>query len=135
KGPFLAPWDVGPVIGKAGGAGRVLLTERGTTFGYNRLVADLTAIPEMQAFGVPVVFDCTHAVQLAGAGDGVSGGRREHAPKLALAAVAAGADAVFAEVHEDPERARSDAATQLPLRSIDALFGALARVREAVTPR
>lgn len=135
KGPFLAPWDLAPAVEKAGGPGRVLLTERGTTFGYNRLVADLTSIPRMQALGVPVVFDCTHAVQLPGAGEGVSGGEREYAPRLAAAAVAMGADAVFAEVHEEPERARSDAATQLPLEAMDALFGQLARVREAVSLR
>lgn len=116
KGQFMAPWDMGGAVDKVRGTGndRVLLTERGTTFGYNRLVADFCGIPEMRKFA-PVVFDATHSVQEPGALGSASGGRREDAPLLARAALAAGADALFIETHPDPDIARSDAASQIPL--------------------
>lgn len=133
KGQFLSAAECGPLVEKAGGPGRILLTERGTTFGYHDLVADLRNVPRLQALGVPVVFDCTHAVQRPGLAGDRSGGERALAPVLARAAVAAGADAIFAEIHPDPERALSDAATQLPLSDARALLASWARVRTAVT--
>ncbi len=117
KGQFVAPQDLGHAVDKCrrAGAPGVILTERGTTFGYHDLVVDMRALPRLAAHGVPVCFDATHSVQRPSARAGVSGGDRGLAPTLAAAAVAAGADAVFVEVHPDPTRARSDAATQLPL--------------------
>jgi 2-dehydro-3-deoxyphosphooctonate aldolase (KDO 8-P synthase) len=134
KGPFLAPWDVRHVIAKAeaAGAGGVLVTERGTTFGYNNLVVDMRAIPEMQRLGVPVLFDATHSVQLPGGAGERADAQREHAPALARAAIAAGADAVFAEIHEDPDHALSDPASQLPVREIPAILRGWKAVAQAV---
>lgn len=116
KGQFMAPWDMGQAVEKIRAAGNdnVLLTERGTTFGYNRLVTDFCAIPQMQQFA-PVVFDATHSVQEPGGLGNASGGRRQYAPLLAYAAMAAGADALFIETHTDPDNAKSDAASQIPL--------------------
>ncbi len=131
KGQFLSPWDALQIVEKiraVGGAGRCLLTERGTCFGYNNLVVDFRSLPVMRGHGVPVVFDATHSVQLPGGGAGgqASGGMREFIPALASAAAAVGVDAFFMEAHEDPARALSDAATQLPL---SAVAGVLARVQ------
>ena len=116
KGQFMAPWDMARAVEKVRAAGNdnVLLTERGTTFGYNRLVTDFRSIPEMQQFA-PVVFDATHSVQEPGALGNASGGERKYAPLLAYAAMAAGADALFIETHTDPDSAKSDAASQIPL--------------------
>jgi len=116
KGQFMAPWDMGQAVEKVRSTGNngVLLTERGTSFGYNRLVTDFRAIPEMQTFA-PVVFDATHSVQEPGGLGNASGGRQEFIATLARAAMAAGADALFLEVHPDPDHAKSDAASQLPL--------------------
>jgi len=116
KGQFMAPWDMAAAVNKvrATGNDNVMVTERGTTFGYNRLVTDVRAIPEMQLFA-PVVFDATHSTQEPGALGGESGGQRRYATILAAAALAAGADALFVEVHPDPDNAKSDAACQLPL--------------------
>jgi len=110
KGPFLAPWDMQHVLGKAQSAGgrRVMLTERGTTFGYGNLVNDFRGLEIMGAWGVPIVFDATHSVQLPGAGAGVSSGERRFIAPLARAAVAVGVDGVFLEVHEAPDQALSD---------------------------
>lgn len=132
KGQFLAPEDMRHVLAKlrAGGARNVCLTERGTFFGYHRLVNDMTAVPTMQALGAPVVFDATHSVQLPGGAGDRSGGRRELAPVLARAAVSAGADAVFMEVHENPDAALSDGPNSLPLGILPALFTTLRRLRE-----
>jgi len=116
KGQFMAPWDMKGVIDKVGG--EVMLTERGASFGYNRLVADMTSLVRMKALGVPVCMDATHATQQPGALGDASGGEREMAPALARAAVAVGIDALFLEVHEDPSAALSDAATQLPLAGL-----------------
>ncbi len=134
KGQFLAPRDMKHVADKVTAEGNrsLLLTERGVTFGYNNLVVDMRAIPMMQALGFPVVFDVTHSLQLPGAGDGVTAGLAEYIEMLACAGVAAGADAVFMEVHEEPARARSDAANALRLADFEALVMKLVRVHHAV---
>jgi len=124
KGQFLAPEDVRYVIEKArtGGDGRVLVTERGTTFGYHRLVVDFQSLPIMRALGVPVVFDATHSVQQPGGARGRSGGNRAMVPFLARAAAAVGCDAVFFEVHPDPGRARSDGPNSVTPRTLSRLW-------------
>ena len=132
KPQFVAPEDMVHAVRKveASGCGRVLLTERGTTFGYGRLVNDMQAIPTMRGFGVPVVIDATHSVQTPGGKS--TGGRREMVPTIARAAVAAGADAVFLETHPDPDKALSDGPNQVPLDRIEKLCGDLARLRSVV---
>jgi len=117
KGQFLSPAEMGNVVEKmrAGRNDKVILTERGTFFGYNRLVNDMTGIAVMQQLGCPVVFDATHSTQQPGGLGAASGGRREMAPLLARAAVAAGANGLFLEVHPEPDKALSDAASMLPL--------------------
>ncbi len=136
KGQFLAPWDMANVVEKVTSIGRagLLLTERGTTFGYGRLVNDFRAIPQMQATGAPVVFDATHSVQLPGAGAGgtATSGEREMVPYLAKAAVAAGADALFLEVHPRPEEALSDGPNALRLDDLEGLLRTCLRIRAAV---
>ncbi len=136
KGQFLAPWDMKHVVAKAESTGnrQLLLTERGSSFGYNNLVSDLRSIPMMQALGYPVVYDATHSVQLPGGAGSASGGQREMIPTLARAAVAAGADALFLEVHPEPEKALSDAASMLPLDDLAALLAEAVRIRAAITP-
>ena len=136
KGQFLAPEDVRHVIDKAaaGGARRVLVTERGTSFGYRNLVVDVRAFPVLRSFGHPVVFDVTHGLQLPGAGGGVSGGQAEFIEPLAAAGVAAGVDGVFFEVHERPAAARSDAGNTLPLARLEPLLRRLAAIRRAAHP-
>ncbi len=116
KGQFLAPDDIRHAVAKAVAAGnpRVIVTERGTSFGYHNLVVDMRAFPMMRAQGVPVVFDVTHSLQLPGGGDGVTAGLGEYIEPLGSAGVAAGVDGVFLEVHDDPARARSDAQNALP---------------------
>lgn len=136
KGQFMAPEDMGHAVAKVLGSietrnDRVLLTERGTFFGYRNLVNDMTAIPRMQAFA-PVVFDATHSCQHPGAAGDRSGGAREFVPVLARAAVAAGADALFLEVHDNPPAARSDAATVWPVSELEALLAQCLRIREAL---
>jgi len=134
KGQFLAPWDVGPVVEKlrSGGAKIILLTERGSSFGYNNLTTDMRSIPLMQRYGVPVVFDATHSAQRPGDLGESSGGDPEFIPTLARAAVAAGADAVFMEVHEDPSRALSDGASALRLDRVEPLLRDLAEIHRVV---
>jgi 2-dehydro-3-deoxyphosphooctonate aldolase (KDO 8-P synthase) len=124
KGQFLAPRDMRHVIAKLEGAGAksILLTERGTTFGYNNLVVDMRALPMMRELGRPVVFDVTHSLQLPGAGDGVTAGLSQYIEPLARAGVAVGVDAVFMEVHQDPPRAKSDAANALRLDRVEGLI-------------
>ena len=136
KGQFMAPWDMGHVVAKldSAGASGVLLTERGTTFGYGRLVNDMRAIPVMKATGAPVVFDATHSVQLPSAGQGVTAGERDMVPYLARAAVAAGCDAVFLEVHPNPENALSDGPNALYLKDLEALMVQLLAIRKAIDP-
>ncbi|BCS87252.1 3-deoxy-8-phosphooctulonate synthase [Pseudodesulfovibrio sediminis] len=124
KGQFLAPWDMKNAVDKvrASGNERVWLTERGSTYGYNNLVVDMRSIPQMRAFDVPVVMDATHSVQLPGGMGGSSGGQREYVPVLASAAVAAGANGVFMEVHPDPDKALCDGPNSLPLDQVESLL-------------
>lgn len=130
KPQFIAPEDMHHVVGKceASGNGQILLTERGTTFGYGRLVNDMRAIPIMQRLGTPVVFDATHSVQLPGGKS--TGGQREWVAPLARAAVACGCDAVFFETHPDPDRALSDGPNMLPLDELPSLMRQLMRLRQ-----
>ncbi|MBL9139388.1 MAG: 3-deoxy-8-phosphooctulonate synthase [Verrucomicrobiales bacterium] len=132
KGQFLAPDDMVQVVAKARGFGgtRLLLTERGTTFGYHNLVADMRSIPILRRTGCPVIFDATHSVQLPGGGGDRSSGQREFAPVLAKAAVAAGADGVFLETHPDPAKALSDGPNMIPLAQVPALLRTLAALFE-----
>ncbi len=134
KGQFMAPWDIGHSIDKVTSTGNhaVMVTDRGVSFGYNTLVSDMRAIPEMQAFGVPVVFDATHSVQKPSAAGGKTGGDRTMAPVLARAAVAAGCDGVFAETHPDPDKALSDGPNMIPLDELPAVLATLQRIRAAV---
>jgi len=134
KGQFLSPAEMGQVVEKArrAGAKKILLTERGTTFGYNNLVADLRSIPLMQRLGCPVVFDATHSVQLPGGGGDKSSGQREFAPVLARAALAAGANGLFIETHPNPNRALSDGPNMIPLAEMPALLRRLLKVFNAV---
>jgi 2-dehydro-3-deoxyphosphooctonate aldolase (KDO 8-P synthase) len=124
KGQFLAPDDIRHAVAKvvAAGNSRVIVTERGTSFGYHNLVVDMRAFPMMRAGGVPVVFDVTHSLQLPGAGNGVTAGQAEFIEPLASAGVAAGVDGVFLEVHEEPARARSDAQNALRLDLLEPLL-------------
>jgi 2-dehydro-3-deoxyphosphooctonate aldolase (KDO 8-P synthase) len=130
KGQFLSPWEMGPAIAKVTSTGnhRVLVTERGTSFGYNNLVVDMRSIPIMKAFGFPVVFDATHSVQLPGGSGSRSGGQREFVSHLAKAAIAAGADGVFMEVHPDPATARCDGPNSLPLEAVSPLLAKLKEI-------
>lgn len=136
KGQFMAPWDMKNVLEKLknGGAKEILLMERGSSFGYNNLVVDMRSFPIMKSLGVPVVYDATHSLQLPGGGEGgkVTAGMREYIPTLAKAAVAAGIDGLFMEVHDNPEKALSDASTQFPLSELDALLSKLVAIDLAV---
>jgi 2-dehydro-3-deoxyphosphooctonate aldolase (KDO 8-P synthase) len=133
KGQFLAPQDMRHAIAKITSAGnhRVILTERGASYGYHNLVVDMRAFPIMRSFGYPVVFDVTHSLQLPGAGDGVTAGQAEYIDTLAPAGVAAGVDGVFLEIHEDPSKARSDAQNALALDRLDGLLQLLTRIDAA----
>jgi 2-dehydro-3-deoxyphosphooctonate aldolase (KDO 8-P synthase) len=129
KGQFLAPWDMANVVAKVESTGnrRILLTERGVSFGYNTLVADMRALPEMMKTGYPVVMDATHSVQQPGGLGGASGGQREFAPVMARAAVSLGIAAVFIETHEDPDNAPSDGPNMIPLDQMPKLVETLMR--------
>jgi 2-dehydro-3-deoxyphosphooctonate aldolase (KDO 8-P synthase) len=133
KGQFLSPRDIKHVVDKitAEGNSSVLVTERGVSFGYNNLVVDMRAFPMLRELGYPVVFDVTHSLQLPGAGDGVTAGLAEYIEPLASAGVGAGVDAVFMEVHEEPARAKSDAANALRLDKLEALMLKLTRIDAA----
>jgi 2-dehydro-3-deoxyphosphooctonate aldolase (KDO 8-P synthase) len=135
KGQFLAPHDMKQVVHKAQAAGgkMLLLTERGTTFGYNNLVADMRSIPIMRSLGFPVIFDATHSVQLPGGAGDRSGGQREFAPVLAKAALAAGANGLFIETHPDPDRALSDGPNMIPLNEMPELLRRLVKLHEALS--
>ncbi len=124
KGQFLAPWDMKAVVEKVQSTGNddILLTERGTCFGYNNLVSDMRSLVIMRELGYPVIYDATHSVQLPGGQGNASGGERNMVAPLARAAVATGCDGVFLEVHETPEKALSDASTMLPLKDLSVLL-------------
>lgn len=135
KGQFLAPWDMKNVVQKleSGGANNILLTERGTSFGYNTLVVDFRALPQMRSLGYPVVFDATHSVQMPGGKGSSSGGQREYVPYLARAASAIGIDALFMEVHENPDQALSDGPNMIPLDQLEILLKQILAIREALS--
>ncbi len=137
KGQFLAPWDMKNVVKKLedGGAKNILLTERGTSFGYNALVVDFRGLPQMREFGYPVVFDATHSVQMPGGQGNTSGGQREFVPVLARAAAAIGIDALFMEVHENPDQALSDGPNMVPLDKLEDVLTQIVRIREALNSR
>ena len=132
KGQFMAPADMKHVVRKLEGSGceNILLSERGTFFGYGQLVNDMRAIPEMQQLGVPVVFDATHSVQQPGGLDGKTGGNRQMVPPLARAAVAVGCDGLFCETHPEPARSPSDGPNMIPLSELPDLLSTLVRLRE-----
>jgi len=138
KGQFLAPWDMAQVVNKLTecgldpASGRLWLTERGSSFGYNTLVVDYRGIPQMQALGCPVIFDATHAVQQPGGQGTTSGGQREFVAALARAAVAVGVDGLFLEVHPNPDKALSDGPNMVPLHRLEALLRQLLAIRAAV---
>jgi 2-dehydro-3-deoxyphosphooctonate aldolase (KDO 8-P synthase) len=134
KGQFLAPWDVKNIARKLSDSGcsQFLFTERGTTFGYNNLVADMRSIPWMQELGYQVIFDATHSVQRPGGAGDTTSGDGALAPILARSAVAAGCDAVFIETHENPARALSDGPNQIPLRQLPKLLKQLHAIRESI---
>jgi 2-dehydro-3-deoxyphosphooctonate aldolase (KDO 8-P synthase) len=132
KGQFLSPLEMGQVVKKARSAGgrKIAVTERGTTFGYNNLAADMRSIPVMRRFGCPVIFDATHSVQLPGGGGSKSGGQREFAPVLARCAVVAGATGVFIETHPHPNRALSDGPNMIPLAEMPRLLAGLVKLHK-----
>ena len=134
KGQFLAPWDVEHIVKKMeeSGSQNILLTDRGTQFGYNNLVADMRSIPLMKQFGYPVIFDATHSAQLPGGSGGHSDGMRDMIPTLARAAVAAGCNGVFMEVHNNVDKAKSDAATQWPLDKLATLLIELKKIHNSL---
>ncbi|ADW19447.1 2-dehydro-3-deoxyphosphooctonate aldolase [Desulfobulbus propionicus DSM 2032] len=135
KGQFVSPWDMEHAVNKLRGAGteKILLTERGASFGYNNLVVDMRSLVVMRAFGYPVVFDATHSVQLPGGAGGSSGGQREFIPALARAAMAVGIDGLFLEVHPQPDKALCDGPNSLPLDQVEPLLKQLLAVRQAVS--
>ena len=130
KGQFLSPWDMKNIVEKleASDCREIMLTERGSSFGYNNLVVDMRGLPVMRGFGYPVVYDATHSLQLPGGAGTATGGLREYIPHLARAAVACGIDGLFMEVHDQPEQALSDAATQFPLDKLPALLEKLLKL-------
>ena len=134
KGQFLSPWDVPHIVEKVSASGnqRVVITERGVSFGYNNLVVDMRSIPIIQSAGYPVIFDATHSVQLPGGAGSSSGGQRQYAPVLARAAVAAGADGVFLEVHPEPDKALCDGPNSLPLDGLEKLLSQLKALRQII---
>lgn len=134
KGQFLSPREMGQVVEKArkAGAEKILVTERGTTFGYNNLVADMRSIPIMKSFGCPVIFDATHSVQQPGGGGDRTTGQREFAPVLAKAALAVGANGLFIETHPQPDKALSDGPNMIPLGEMKNVLGELKKIYDAV---
>lgn len=136
KGQFLSPWDARNIVEKLRSAGseQIVLTERGTSFGYNNLVVDFRSLPVMRGLGYPVLFDATHSLQLPGGAGHASSGQSEFIPYLARAAVAAGVDGLFMEVHPDPANAPSDGSTMLPLDALQGLLRQLVGIQRAVAP-
>ncbi len=137
KGQFLSPWEMGNVVKKLEDSGtrNILLTERGSSFGYNNLVVDMRSLPIMRRLGYPVVFDATHSVQLPGGAGTQSGGQREFVAPLACAAAGAGCDGFFMEVHPDPDSALSDGPNMVPLSELKALLERVLRICDAVGPK
>lgn len=137
KGQFVSPWEMAPVVEKAASTGNrsLLVTERGTTFGYRNLVSDFRSLVILRETGAPVVFDATHSVQLPGARGSRSGGEREFVPFLARAAAAVGVDAIFMEVHEDPDRALSDGPNSWPLDRLEDLLAELQAIDDVAKAR
>lgn len=134
KGQFLAPWDMKQVVRKleSGGTNKILLTERGTSFGYNTLVVDFRSLPQLRELGYPVVFDATHSVQMPGGQGDKSGGQRQFVPYLARAAAAIGIDALFMEIHEDPDNAPSDGPNMIPLAQLETVLKQILSVRNSL---
>ncbi|MBU1568623.1 MAG: 3-deoxy-8-phosphooctulonate synthase [Proteobacteria bacterium] len=134
KGQFVSPWDMENAVTKirAVGGTKIILTERGASFGYNNLVVDMRSLPVMRSFGCPVIFDATHSVQLPGGAGGCSGGQREFIGPLAKAAVAVGVDGLFMEIHPNPEKALCDGPNSIPLNQIEELLRQILKVRNAV---
>jgi 2-dehydro-3-deoxyphosphooctonate aldolase (KDO 8-P synthase) len=134
KGQFVSPWDMENAVNKVRGAGgkKIMLVERGASFGYNNLVVDMRSLPVMRSFNCPVIFDATHSVQLPGGSGGASSGQREFIEPLTKAAVAAGIDGLFMEIHPDPEKALCDGPNSIPLDEVETLLTKILRVREAV---
>lgn len=132
KGQFLAPWDMKNVVKKleTAGAKNILLTERGTSFGYNTLVVDFRSLPQMRELGYPVVFDATHSVQMPGGQGNKSGGQRQFVPYMARAAAAVGIDALFMEVHENPDVALSDGPNMVPLDQLESILRSVINIRQ-----
>jgi 2-dehydro-3-deoxyphosphooctonate aldolase (KDO 8-P synthase) len=137
KGQFLAPWEIGNIIEKieAGGGRDIIITERGTSFGYNNLIVDMRSIPIMQGFGYPVVLDVTHSLQLPGGLGYATDGQPEYIAHLARAGVACGVDGLFMEVHDNPPMALSDATTQFELAKLEQLLETLLKIHDIVQPK
>ena len=135
KGQFVSPWDMENAVDKMRGVGgrKIMLVERGACFGYNNLVVDMRSLPVMRSFGCPVIFDATHSVQLPGGAGGSSSGQREFISTLSKAAVAAGIDGLFLEIHPHPDKALCDGPNSIPLDKVEELLVQLIRVRNAVT--
>ena len=133
KGQFVSPWDMENAVNKLKGAGgtKTMLVERGACFGYNNLVVDMRSLPVMRSLGCPVIFDATHSVQLPGGAGGASSGQREFIEPLTKAAVAAGIDGLFMEIHPDPDKALCDGPNSIPLDQVETLLARLVRIREA----
>ncbi len=137
KGQFLSPYDVQHILTKISSTGhhKILVTERGTCFGYNNLVVDMRAFPILRSMGFPVVFDVTHSLQLPGAGDGVTSGQAEYIPTLAAAGVAAGVDLIFMEVHDNPDQAKSDAKNALAIDDLEPLLRHITAIAQLTSPQ
>ncbi len=135
KGQFVSPWDMKNAVNKLRGAGgtKIMLVERGASFGYNNLVVDMRSLPVMRSFGCPVIFDATHSVQLPGGAGGSSSGQREFIAPLARAAIATGIDGLFMEVHPEPEKALCDGPNSIRLDEIEEILLQLQRIRRAVS--
>ncbi len=135
KGQFVSPWDMENGVNKLRGAGgkKIMLVERGASFGYNNLVVDMRSLPVMRGFDCPVIYDATHSVQLPGGAGGTSGGQREFIAPLSRAAVAAGIDGLFMEVHPDPDKALCDGPNSMPLDTIEQLLTQLINIQEVVS--
>lgn len=134
KGQFVSPWDMENAVNKMRGVGgsKMMLVERGASFGYNNLVVDMRSLPVMRSFGCPVIFDGTHSVQLPGGAGGASAGQREFIAPLARAAIAAGIDGLFMEIHPNPDQALCDGPNSIPLAEVEELLSQLLKIRNAV---